>query len=828
MGQNFAVLRFAAFCQKSNAAFGRESYLMRQKLCQFVLYLALAAGGTFLPSSSQAQTFKAVPLDGGGHLSGFAQSQGRIYAYGDVFGAWRTDNGGNNWTYLNWDIPGGDVVGYAMAAQQDNADVVYYSSGSALYKSIDGGTNWNKLLGDLNWYAQDGYYQRVRGATHLVINSGNSQELWLASPRTVENNGTLWKSSNGGTSWNKMGGGTFEAGTNRALTVFQSVIYPSHIWVGTEKGLYVTNNGGTSFQKVTSDVNVGMIKQFSTGTYAGVLLINRGPFCCSDNGVTRITSTNYNDITKYTGSIPTQVNLGYPTGLQIFSDNTATAWNTGGDVQGFSTDGGQTFVRRNTTLNTTNVPIWTTAAAMDAKDHPDYGTDQVIQVGNDPNTWMITGGGAIMKTTDKGLTWSYLPNGSGIAAVKTYLSGVSRYDADRMYITASDIGSAIVTDGGASGTATYSSNKSFNGLHSTFRIMEGQSAQNLVLAGTNQGASSNLIMKSSDGGASWNTLNLSSSGLPASSDGIAKSVMSFTDANDYLVVLAESGTPAQRVYRTTNGGVSFSPVAGLPDNMPTGGRYGPQNAFIERDATDAKVRYFVARGQQFYKSTNSGANWSPTANRPFGGDWVWGLVADPIRSGNLWAAGDDAGIKYTTNGGDTWTATAKYFKAKYVAAYNGKIAIWGQEANDPVQRLWYSDDNGTTWSVQTTADKNFHGVQGITVDSKGKIWVSWNSVTVVTPSSLITEVSDATLENSTSIYPNPTQGIVSLKIENDDQGLHTVAIYNVAGQKLATSQVMKTSYTFEVPVNLSAFPSGVYYIETINTHSRSFKKVAKY
>jgi len=331
------------------------------------------------------------------------------------------------------------------------------------------------------------------------------------------------------------------------------------------------------------------------------------------------------------------------------------------------------------------------------------------------------------------LSWQYFPNGSGIAAVKTYLAGVSRYDANRIYIPGSDIGSAIVTDGGTSGQATLSSNKTYTNLLGSFRVMEGPNTQNLVIAGVEQNANANLVLKSLDGGTTWSVLNLSGTGLPTSTGGITKSVMSITDANDFMVVLSEYGSPAQRVYRTTNGGTSFSSVLGLPDNSPTGFRYGPQSCYIERDATLANVRYFVARGQNFYKSTNSGASWS-AATHPFGlGIWVWGLVADPIRSNNLWAAGDWAGVKVSRDAGLTWTPTAQYINARYVSSCNGKIAVFGSMAGDAQPRLYYSTDDGATFTAQTNATNNFHGVQGITVDRNGKIWVSWNSCTVVTP-----------------------------------------------------------------------------------------------
>ncbi|TAE35648.1 MAG: exo-alpha-sialidase [Sphingobacteriales bacterium] len=552
----------------------------RHKMSKVMVALAFIVSAIFLTSTAQAQTYKAMPLDGGGWTSGFAQANnGRLYAYGDVFGAWRSDDGGNNWTYLNWDIkpkevepkiPGGDVVGMGMAVQKDNADVVYYASFNAFYKSIDGGTTWARYLDDIAWGDQPKEFRRFRGTSQILIRPNNPNEIWFAGPRKNQT-GWLWKSINGGVNWVKAGGSNFDS--NKARTLHNVATFANQIWVGSDNGLYVSTDGGNNFNLVgnsTSLKDVGMISRFTSGTFAGVGLVTRANN--NGGGISRITATNYNDANTYTVSDAATNNLyfGYPTGLQIFSDGSSSAWNTSGDRHGFSPagDGGQTFTVRATTLNTNPTPIWTTAAIMAGKNHPDFGTDQVIEDVNNPNKWIITGGGAAMYSLDKGFSWQYFPNGVGIAAVKTYLASVSRFDANRVYVPASDIGSVIVTDGGASGQASLSSCKFFTTLHGSHRVMEGPNTQNLVVAGVNQGACASILLKSSDGGTTWNNFNLSGSGLPLSYDGICKTAMSINDSNDFLISLASAATADNQssvppnsinpgVWRTTNGGTSF-------------------------------------------------------------------------------------------------------------------------------------------------------------------------------------------------------------------------------------------------------------------------------
>jgi len=800
------------------ATFTRPWRSQQQGIRHFMAGLALAASAVLLSFTTQAQTFKAVPLDCGGWFSGFAQADnGRLYGYGDVFGAWRSDDGGTNWSYLNWSIPGGDIVGTGMAVQKNNADVVYYATNNALWKSTNGGTNWTVLLPDLGDNTP-----RFRGTSPILIRSNDPNELWFAGPRK-NLTGWLWKSTNGGVDWVKAGGNAFD--NNRARTLHNVAAYANQIWVGSDNGLYVSTDGGSSFSLVGGTgrlSEVGMISRFTTGPFAGVGLVTRSS---NNGGISRITATNYGDAATYsvTDAATANINFGYPTGLQIFSDGSSSAWNTSGDRHGFSPagDGGQTFTVRATTLKTDVVPIWTTAAEMAAKNHPDYGTDQVIEAVGNPNKWMITGGGAPMYSLDKGLSWQYFPNGSGIAAVKTYFAGVSRHDANRIYVPASDIGSATVTDGGSSGQATLSSHKTYPGLHGTFRVLEGPDTQNLVLAGVDQGANATLILRSANGGSTWNVVNQGGNGLPLSRDGITKSVMSFNDANDFLVVLASGtgqagpiapGTTNPGVWRTTNGGASFSQVADLPTTgLQTGHRYDPQSCFIERDAALPNTRYFIARDASFYRSTNGGTNWTARTH-PFpksdgGAFWAWDLHADPIRGGNLWAAGDFAGVKVSRDGGQTWNPTAQYMNARFVSSCNGKVAVFGKKDGDAQPLLYYSTDDGATFSALTTAARNFHGVQGITVDRNGKVWVSWNSVTVVTPTTVTgTQAPLAQAISAVQVYPNPAAG--SFRVTTASAGAQ-IRVTTLTGQVLRTVTASGPVTT----INAGGWQPGLYLVQ---------------
>ena len=802
---------------------------LQQTLRPLLAGLMLAASATIVSFPTYAQTFQAVPLDCGGWFSGFAQAaDGRLYGYGDVFGAWRSDDGGMSWRYLNWSIPGGDVVGMGMAVQQDNADVVYYSTNRGLWKSTDGGTSWRVLLSDLGPETP-----HFRGTSPILIRSDNPDELWFAGPRKNQT-GWLWKSSDGGDNWVKAGGTAFD--TNRARTLHNITAFANQIWVGSDNGLHVSTDGGTSFALVGGSgrlSGVGMIARFTSGPFTGVGLVTRsnGNGINNPGGISRITATNYADAATYSVSDAAVVNLsfGYPTGLQIFSDGSSSAWNYGADIHAFSPadNGGQTFTRRPTTLNTDVVPIWTTYAELAARNRPGGGTDQVIEAVGNPNKWLITGGKAPMYSLDKGLSWQYFPNGSGLAGVKTYFASPSRYDADRVYIPGSDQGSFIITDGGRSGQAAQCSRQTYNHHHSAFRVLEGPDPQNLVLAGVDQTSSTTVILRSADGGASWAPVSQSGNGLPPSLDGITKAVMSFTNANDFLVVLASGFDPNAPganpgVWRTTDGGTSFRQVEDLPTTgLSTGFRYGASHCFLERDAVQADVRYFIARGTPFYRSTNGGTNWTARTH-PFDVSvWAWGLHADPVRGENLWAAGDYAGVKVSRDGGQTWTSTAEYMNARLVSSCDGKIAVFGSKAGDTQPRLYYSTDDGATFTPLTPPPGNFHGVSGITVDRTGKVWVSWNSVTVVTPppgTVTGTQTALAQASSTVQVYPNPTAS--SFRVSTATDGA-TITVTTLTGQVLRTVKARGK----ETTIAAGTWLAGLYLVRVQAGTETAVKKV---
>ena len=91
--------------------------------------------------------------------------------------------------------------------------------------------------------------------------------------------------------------------------------------------------------------------------------------------------------------------------------------------------------------------------------------------------------------------------------------------------------------------------------------------------------------------------------------------------------------------------------------------------------------------------------------------------------------------------------------------------------------------------------------------------IRMNFGTPWTPPSSINEI---TFNGNLSIYPNPTNGIFTIEMNDVEKDIYTIKITNVLGQKVfATSSLVIGIY--KENIDLSAFQKGVYLIEIKNS-----------
>ena len=181
-------------------------------------------------------------------------------------GIYKSSDAGKSWTHLGL-RDGEQINGLAVDPRDPDrvfAAVMGHPYGPnaqrGLYRSTDGGTTWQKVLGK----------NEDTGASTVVIDPKNSSivyaALWasrnppwrLSDSLQIWQDGGLYKSTDGGTTWSQLKNG-LPAGVGRiGLDVSRSDTSRIYAWVNFADGcgIYRSNDAGASWTKVNSEERV--------------------------------------------------------------------------------------------------------------------------------------------------------------------------------------------------------------------------------------------------------------------------------------------------------------------------------------------------------------------------------------------------------------------------------------------------------------------------------------------------------------------------------------------------------------------------------------------
>ena len=200
-------------------------------------------------------------------------------------GFWKSYDGGETWKKLNLNID--QVQVGRIAIHPTDPEIVFIavmgdlfkdSSDRGLYKSIDGGNSWKKVL----------YTNQRSGAVDISIDKSNPRIMYASTwnirrtPYSLESGGdgsALWKSTDGGDTWKNISNSTgLPKGIWGISGVSISPANPNIIYALIENkdgGLYKSNDSGKTWKIVNSDRNLRQRAWYYTRIYADTQNENR-------------------------------------------------------------------------------------------------------------------------------------------------------------------------------------------------------------------------------------------------------------------------------------------------------------------------------------------------------------------------------------------------------------------------------------------------------------------------------------------------------------------------------------------------------------------------
>lgn len=353
-------------------------------------------------------------------------------------------------------------------------------------------------------------------------------------------------------------------------------------------------------------------------------------------------------------------------------------------------------------ITTNGGATWSTATDQ----LPSLGVSDVAIDPVDPNIMYLgtgdidagdTYGIGVLKSIDAGATWSI----TGLSFVTVQGRNVNRVmisPADHnMIFAATTIGVFRSLDAGVTWTRVLNT--------SNIKDFEFKPGTPSTLYCTSNAS----LFRSVNNGTSWTAL---STGLPTAAT-VSRLAIAVTPANpDYIyIVYSETGSNTfKAVYRTTNGGTSFSLMADSPnllgydtDGMDSGGQGWYTLAIA---ASPVNADEVIVGGVNVWRSVDGGSSFEIVSHWYGGGGvpYIHADIHDLIyRPGTSQIfAGNDGGIFRSTNGGTSWTDLSAGLNIGQMYRLGGSFTN-----PDMVTQGW--QDNGTNLYLAGVWDRILGG-----------------------------------------------------------------------------------------------------------------------
>ena len=88
-----------------------------------------------------------------------------------------------------------------------------------------------------------------------------------------------------------------------------------------------------------------------------------------------------------------------------------------------------------------------------------------------------------------------------------------------------------------------------------------------------------------------------------------------------------------------------------------------------------------------------------------------------------------------------------------------------------------------------------------------------------------TGIDDADIFSDLVIYPNPTSGLINIRLNNQIFGNVTISVLDQSGKENINVKTEKTSYLFVKQIDMSNQSGGIYIIKTVLDKRTDIRKV---
>lgn len=299
-------------------------------------------------------------------------------------------------------------------------------------------------------------------------------------------------------------------------------------------------------------------------------------------------------------------------------------------------------------------------------------------------------GDGIFKSTNAGATWVQVAN-------VTYGSRFSQLAIDpsntNIVYAAGSSGVFKTTDAGASWFSTSS------GTNANCVFIDPSNTQVVYI--TTGGTSAGLIKKSTNGGSTWVTL---TNGLPS---GMGRVQLAMAQSNTSILYasVAQSGGALLGLYRTTDGGGTWTLQASSPNYLGSQGWY--DNVVVVHPSNP---NYVIVGGIDIYASTDGGVTlvsktqWAATNSGVFSHADIHTLRYN----GSVLYCGSDGGVYKSPDNANSWSdlnhtlSTLQYQSADYDVTDINKIYGGTQDNNKES-----TTNSGVNWVQRTTGDGGY-------------------------------------------------------------------------------------------------------------------------